>query len=101
MSSSAMTCRKRSCASRSSGCGDKSMSREHWLRLAMTEGIGPILIRRLIDACGSAEAACIASATTVRNIDGIGNVKAQSIAASMRSANVDEELRKCDQLGVR
>ena len=26
------------------------MAREHWLRLAMTEGIGPILIRRIVEA---------------------------------------------------
>jgi DNA processing protein len=77
------------------------MGREHWLRLAMTDGIGPILIRRLIDRAGGAEEACSASATLIRSIDGIGNAKTQTILESMRSANVDEELRKCDQLGVR
>jgi len=77
------------------------MAIEHWLRLAMTEGIGPILIRRLIDAAGGAEAACNASVTLLRNIDGIGNVKAQTIRQSMQAANVDEERHKCEQLGVR
>ena len=77
------------------------MGREHWLRLAMTEGIGPILIRRLVDAAGGAEPACAASATLLRSIDGVGNAKAQTILESLRSANVDDELRRCDQLGVR
>ena len=30
------------------------MAIEHWLRLAMTDGIGPILIRRTIEAAGDA-----------------------------------------------
>src|SRR5205814_9299597 len=37
------------------------MPLRHWLQLSLTEGIGPILISRLIDAAGSAEAACEAS----------------------------------------
>jgi DNA processing protein len=74
---------------------------EHWLRLALTDGVGPILIRRLIDAAGSAEAAASASESLLRNIDGIGSAKARSIAGSMRGAKVDEELRRCAQLNVR
>jgi DNA processing protein len=77
------------------------MAREHWLRLAMTDGIGPILIRRLIDNAGSAEAACEANTTLLLGIDGIGNAKARGILESMRAANVDEELHRCDQLGIR
>ena len=76
------------------------MAIEHWLRLAMTEGIGPILIRRIIDAAGSAQAACEASVNLLRNIEGIGTAKANAIHASMRSANVDDELARCAKLGV-
>ena len=47
------------------------MAREHWLRLAMTDGIGPILIRRLIDRAGSAEAACEANTTLLLGIEEI------------------------------
>src|SRR3954465_12546893 len=74
---------------------------EHWLRLAMTDGIGPILIRRIIDATGSAEAACVASATTLNSIEGIGSLKSASIRRSMSEANVDEELKQCTDLGIR
>ncbi|MEO6435363.1 MAG: DNA-processing protein DprA [Tepidisphaeraceae bacterium] len=77
------------------------MRREHWLRLAMTDGIGPILIGRIVEAAGGCEAACDASVNLLRNIDGIGTSKASAIRESMQSAKVHEELRKCDQLGVR
>ena len=76
------------------------MAIEHWLRLAMTDGIGPILIRRIIDAAGTAEAACEASVNLIRNIDGIGTAKSNAIQASMRSAKVDDELARCATLGV-
>ena len=39
------------------------MPLQHWLQLALTEGIGPILSRRIIDARGSSSAASAASAT--------------------------------------
>jgi DNA processing protein len=77
------------------------MGREHWLRLAMTDGIGPILIRRLIERAGSAEAACTANATLLLGIEGIGNAKARTILESMHAAKVDDELHACDALGVR
>jgi DNA processing protein len=76
------------------------MAIEHWLRLAMTEGIGPILIRRIIERAGSAEEACEASVTLLQSVDGIGTSKANPIHRSMREAGVDEELEKCQNLGV-
>ena len=33
------------------------MALQHWLQLSLTDGIGPILARRIIEATGSAEAA--------------------------------------------
>jgi DNA processing protein len=76
------------------------MAREHWLRLAMTDGIGPILIRRIIERAGDAERACAASVSILQSIEGIGTSKASKIYASLHAAKVDEELRKCEQLGV-
>src|SRR5688572_436117 len=76
------------------------MAIEHWLRLAMTDGIGPILIRRLIDKAGGAEAACAASISTLQSIDGVGAAKASAIHRSMQAVNVDDELAKCENLGV-
>jgi DNA processing protein len=76
------------------------MAVEHWLRLAMTDGIGPILIRRIIDATGSAEAACAASAATLNAIDGIGSSKSASIRRAISQVRVDEELERCAKLGA-
>src|SRR5688572_694559 len=96
-----MTCRMPSYENRWKAFGgDAHMAREHWLRLAMTDGIGPILIRRIIDAAGSAEAACAASTKVLATVDGIGTSKASKIYHSLHAARVDDELAKCERLGV-
>lgn len=78
------------------------MSLRHWLRLSLTEGIGPILIRRIVDASGGAEAACGASVPLLREVDGIGAAKASKIHQSMRAAAeaADKELEAAGKLGV-
>jgi DNA processing protein len=75
----------------------------HWLQLALTEGIGPILTRRLIDAAGSAEAACDVTVPLLRTIDGIGTAKAGRIHAALREARaaVERELRLAAEHQVR
>ena len=78
------------------------MALRHWLQLALTEGIGPVLQTRLIEACGSAEGACGASTSQLRNIEGIGAAKSQQIHDALKeSANqVDEELEKAHSFAV-
>jgi DNA processing protein len=61
----------------------------HWLQLAMTNGIGPILLRRLIDASGNVEAACAADTSLLASIDGISRSKASLIHKSLRLAADD------------
>jgi DNA processing protein len=58
----------------------------HWLQLSLTEGIGPILARRIIESLGGAEAACAASANDLAQIDGIGSAKSRPIHASLQRA---------------
>src|SRR3954452_7889143 len=72
------------------------MSLRHWLQLALTDGIGPILIRRIIDASGSAEQACAISVSPIRTIDGIGRSKADAIHRSLGAAS-DEAARELDR----
>lgn len=74
-----------------------------YLQLALTSGIGPILIARLIEAAGSAEAACAASPALLGRVEGIGSVKAAQIAQSLRQAApaVDAELARAESLGIR
>ncbi len=79
------------------------MSLRHWLQLSLTVGIGPILIRRIVDAAGGAEPACEASVALLRGIDGIGTAKAAKIHQSMRAAmdGVEQELSAAASLGVK
>ena len=94
------------------------MATRHWLQLAMTSGLGPILTRRLIDftatsstsldqdggepGAGSAEAACNISAADLRQIEGIGSRKGDAIYRSLQeaAARVDSELKRSAALGV-
>ena len=78
------------------------MALRDWLQLAMTAGIGPILTQRLIDAAGSAAAACIAAPSLIAGIEGIGQVKASKVHGALRQAAtlVDEELARAASLGV-
>jgi DNA processing protein len=74
----------------------------HYLQLALTDGLGPITIGRLIDAFGSAENAVASSAGELRDVEGIGAAKAQKIHSSLRSsaAAAEAELAKARGLGV-
>jgi DNA processing protein len=79
------------------------MALVHYLRPAMTEGIGPILLGRLIEALGSAERAASATTAELRSIEGIGSAKTSKIYASLKASAeaADAELAKADALGVR
>jgi DNA processing protein len=74
-----------------------------WLQLALTEGIGPILSRRLIERAGDVEAACRADAKILREVDGIGAAKAAKIQQAIREAGaqVDAELARAAAANVR
>jgi DNA processing protein len=74
----------------------------HYLQLSLTAGIGPILIRRLIDSQGSADKACRASIAQLRAVEGIGSTKAEKIFTSLKEAlpAAQAELRKATELNV-
>lgn len=78
------------------------MALRHWLQLALTEGIGPILIGRLIAAAGSAQAACEAKSSLLNSIEGIGTIKSRSISSALARAatEVDAELARCQESNV-
>lgn len=79
------------------------MPLRHWLQLALTDGIGPILSRRIIDAAaGDAQAACSADLKLLRDVEGIGNARANRIQAALRHAStvVDAELARASSAGV-
>lgn len=78
------------------------MPLRHWLQLALTDGIGPILARRLIDAAGGVEAACAASPALLRIIEGVGTSKSGRIYESLRSsaAAAELEMERARRIGV-
>jgi DNA processing protein len=73
----------------------------HWLQLASTDGLGPILIQRLIEHYGSAEAVCEAG-NDVAQVEGIGKIKADLISRSknVARATAESEWQKATALGV-
>jgi DNA processing protein len=78
------------------------MSLHHWLQLALADGLGPILQRRLVDRCGSAAGACAASVEELKTVEGIGAAKASRIHASLKAAAgaVEAEIARAAQAGV-
>lgn len=68
----------------------------------MTAGLGPVRLRRLLEATGSSEAATEVSAALLAQLEGIGIRTAGEIASNMRQAKaqVDEEIEKAATLGV-
>ena len=76
------------------------MAVEHWLTLSMTRGLGPVLSRRIVEAAGSAEAAC--DAGHLAGVEGIGERKALMLKKGLRDgrAAADAQLDKADRLGL-
>jgi DNA processing protein len=79
------------------------MPLRHWLQLALTDGIGPILSRRIIDrAGGDIEAACAGEMKVLRDVEGIGSAKAAKIQTALRDAarEVDAEIARAHAAAV-
>ncbi len=78
------------------------MSLRHWLQLALTDGIGPILSRRIIDRAGDVETACAADMKLLREVEGIGSAKATKIQQAIREAgqSVDAEFARAAIAGA-
>jgi DNA processing protein len=78
------------------------MALRHWLQLSLTDGIGPILSRRLIEAAGGIEPACAATPALLAQVEGIGSRKSETIHRSLRDAAtlVHDQLARATTLGV-
>ncbi len=73
-----------------------------WLRLSLTTGLGPILIRRLIEHAGSPDAAVNLSPRDLEQIEGIGPAKSRSIHTSLASsaAEAESHIQRARELGA-
>ncbi len=78
------------------------MAVAHWLQLALTDGLGPVLTRRLIESAGGVEAATLAGIAVLRRVEGIGEARGRQIADSLKAAAgaALTELDRAGQLGV-
>lgn len=77
-------------------------SLRYWLQLALTDGIGPILSKRLVESTGSAEGACSVSVDQLANVEGIGSAKARKIAVALQKAEreAEAEMSRCAKAGI-
>ena len=78
------------------------MGAEHWLQLALANGIGPVTLKRLLEVAGSPQAACNASLSMLRSIDGIGATKSQQIFRGLAEAAAEapHQIELAEQLQV-
>jgi DNA processing protein len=81
---------------------ETELSLRHWLQLALTDGIGPILARRLTERAGDIAGACNASVALLRSVEGIGTAKAGGIHESLRGAAsaAASELERARRMGI-
>ena len=72
---------------------------EALLALNMLPKIGPVRVRRLVEACGSAAAVLGAGVDTLRRVEGIGPETAAILASWEEHADVTGELRRVREGG--
>src|SRR3954468_10496277 len=74
----------------------------HYLQLALTDGVGPITLKRMVEALGPADSVCRASLAQLRTVEGIGTAKAEKIHGSIGRARAaaEAELAKAAAMGL-
>lgn len=75
--------------------------REAYVALNMTEGLGPIKVRALIDRLGSPQAVFEAGDAALRSVKGIGEKLCSSILLQRTQIDPQAEIEKAASLGVR
>lgn len=72
------------------------------LRLTMTPGLGPVLIRRLVQRYSVPSKVCDCSAAELERVDGIGSGKSKTIVEGLKASAelAEREWAQCQQLGV-
>ena len=75
--------------------------RETYIALNMIEGLGPVTVRRLIDALGSPEKIMTADREELMEARGVGEVLAVKILSQRDSIDVEEEIEKAAAVDAR
>jgi DNA processing protein len=79
---------------------ENSRDVEQWLKLIRADGVGPVAFARLLKYFGSVDAALGASVGRLTQVEGIGSVTAERIAASREGFDAGAELELAAKLGV-
>jgi DNA processing protein len=80
---------------------DKKMTlREAYITLNMIEGLGPVSVRRLIDALGSPLAILEADREALMSARGVGEKMAVKILSQRDSIDVQRELDRAAEMGI-
>lgn len=73
---------------------------DKWLRIVRAQGVGPVVLGRLLEHFGSAEAILAAPPGSLAQIEGIGQVTAEKIVRSRTSFDAEKEIALADKSGV-
>ncbi|MCP4247523.1 MAG: DNA-protecting protein DprA [bacterium] len=73
----------------------------HYLRLKQADGVGPIIVRRLVEHFGDIENVLAASPEQLAEVDGVGLHRARAIAGARSDNGVEEEIARAADQGVR
>ena len=72
-----------------------------WLRLHLTDQVGPTTFARMLEHFGGIDQALAATPGQLTTIRGIGRTTAERIVAARSQVDIDAELDLADKLGVR
>lgn len=70
------------------------------LALVLVQGVGPVMIRSLLNEFGTASAAIRAGVTRIRQVDNVGPKLAEKIARAGDNPDIEQELKLCREHGV-
>jgi DNA processing protein len=76
-------------------------SRDAYIALNMIDGVGPVRVRALLERFGSPEAILEASRHDLRQVTGIGEEVARHITGWREAIDLDAELARIEQAGIR
>ncbi|MGC8744448.1 MAG: DNA-processing protein DprA [Verrucomicrobiia bacterium] len=76
-------------------------NREAYVALNMIDGVGPIRLRKLLDAFGDAVSILQAPESSLSKINGIGEELAASISNWHKTIDLDGELKRIEESGVK
>ncbi|MCH7814909.1 MAG: DNA-protecting protein DprA, partial [Planctomycetes bacterium] len=72
-----------------------------YLRLKQADGVGPIIVRRLVEHFSDIDNVLAASPKQLAEVDGVGLQRARAIAQARSDDGVEEEIARAADQGVR